>query len=70
MPKPTKSHLSRHDLLRVAARAGCDPRAVARYFTGEPMRSTTHRRVEDALLALGFAAGDPSLAPIRSSSRH
>ncbi len=53
--------LTPHDLVRVAARAGVDPRAVRRFATGAPMRSTTRARVVDALRALGLI-GDAETA--------
>jgi DNA-binding LacI/PurR family transcriptional regulator len=61
--------LSPHDLVRIAARAGVDPRAVRRFATGAPMRSTTKRRVQDAMHALGFAAEEASTSSSQASSR-
>lgn len=55
--------LTPHDLVRVAAHAGVDPRAVRRFTLGAPMRSTTRARVLSALRALGLVSDGDVNAP-------
>lgn len=47
---------SAHDRVRIAARAGVDPKTVKRYLDGTVVpRSTTRSRIEKGLAACGFA---------------
>jgi hypothetical protein len=45
--------LSPAEVRRVAAHAGVDPRTVDRYFSDDPMTSTTLDRIERALREVG-----------------
>lgn len=44
-----------HDLVRVAARAGVDPKTVRRYLETGKSRSTTRQRIEKGLALCGLA---------------
>lgn len=62
--------LTPFDRQRVATEAGCDPRSVAAYLTGRPMRSTTRARVEEALTTLGLTSRqtDEDAAPAEDAA--
>ena len=54
------TELTPHDLVRIAARAGCDPRTARKVLAPagegerERIRSTTAARVRDAAIDLGY----------------
>jgi hypothetical protein len=52
--------LTAHDRRRVAVHAGVDDRTVLAFLRGQPMRSTTRARVEEALRALGYLPAPPT----------
>lgn len=57
-PRLTAVHtLSPAEVRRVAAHAGVDPRTVDRYFSEDPMTSTTIDRIERALREVGGFVG-------------
>jgi len=45
-----------HDVVRIAARAVCAPNTVKAYLRGEPGRSTTRAKIEQALHKCGLGA--------------
>jgi hypothetical protein len=49
------SRLTPHQEREVGVRAGVDPRTVRAYLRGARQRSTVAARVEQALIALGYA---------------
>lgn len=54
------SHLTRYQRLELALEACCDERTVVRALRGEPVKSTTARRILRAAIGLGI-----KLDPIR-----
>lgn len=45
---------SPHDVRRISVESLIGPRAIVRYFRGEPVRDLTRRRIETTLDRLGI----------------
>ena len=46
------ANLTQHELRKVAVLAECDPRSVARYLRGQPVKALTRERIGRALTEL------------------
>ncbi len=57
MVSAAEQQLTPHELRAVAVRAGVDPRTVSARLAGRPQHSTVVARIDEALKALGYAAG-------------
>jgi hypothetical protein len=54
-----------HEIRQVAVAAICCGATVRRYFAGQPVRSTSRARIEEALRNLGLKAASFNLAESR-----
>lgn len=56
--------LTPHDIRRISALSGCDPRTVRRLLTGERIRPTNRARIVRALAALDWLDLLPAGTPV------